>query len=148
MEERPASWGSWRSWIAVLAVGIIWVMGWQPTWAQTQPSGRALTITADLQEANANTGIIVASGNVLITYPAEEVVARSQKATYFTKEQRIVLEGGVNITQKQNQLQADKVTYMVQDGTIQAIPVAGQQVETIYLLPEPASPAPTLSATP
>ena len=103
---------------------------------------RALTIRADSQEANANTGVVTAQGNVTISYPAEQVTARSQRLTYYTREQRIVLEGGVSISQEQNQLQAETVTYWVEQGTISAEPAAGQQVETIYVFPDPPSAAP------
>ncbi|NJL97965.1 MAG: hypothetical protein HC818_03715 [Synechococcaceae cyanobacterium RM1_1_27] len=97
---------------------------------------RALSIRADSQEANANTGVVTAVGNVTVSYPAEQVTARSQRLTYYTREQRIVLEGGVSISQEQNQLQAETVTYLVEQGTISAEPAAGQQVETIYVFPD------------
>lgn len=120
-----------------LALGCISGASWiDPALAQTD---RALTIRADRQEANANTGVISAIGNVTITYLAEQVTAQAQKATYFTEEQRIVLEGQVLITQEDNRLQAEKVTYMITSGTIEADPVPGQQVESIYVLPEPAA---------
>ncbi len=106
-------------------------------WAQESPE-RALRIRADSQEANATTGVIVARGNVGITYPAENVQAQAQLATYFTREQRIVLEGQVLITQDQNQLRAEKVTYLVETGEIQAEPQGGDQVESVYVFPESA----------
>ncbi|MEN9205244.1 MAG: LptA/OstA family protein [Thermostichales cyanobacterium DRC_bins_46] len=98
-------------------------------WAQ----GASLTIRADVQEANAITGVIVATGNVQISYPAQNLVATAQRATYFTKEQRVVLEGGVSVTQNANRLQAETITYLISEGTIQARPASGQQVETIYV---------------
>lgn len=105
-------------------------------WAQESPE-RALRIRADSQEANATTGVIVARGNVGITYPAENVQAQAQLATYYTREQRIVLEGQVQISQDQNQLRAEKVTYLVETGEIQAEPQGGDQVESVYVFPEP-----------
>ncbi len=120
----------------VILGSCLWLQG-SSTWAQP---GRALTILADVQEANANTGVITATGNVSIMFPAEQVTARSAKATYYTQEQRIVLEGAVIITQDQNQLQAEQVTYLVSEGKIEAVPSTGQQVESIYVFPEVASP--------
>ncbi|NJK63542.1 MAG: hypothetical protein HC921_13415 [Synechococcaceae cyanobacterium SM2_3_1] len=104
-------------------------------WAQESPE-RALRIRADSQEANATTGVIIARGNVGITYPAENVQAQAQLATYYTREQRIVLEGQVQISQDQNQLRAEKVTYLVESGEIQAEPQGGDQVESVYVFPE------------
>jgi lipopolysaccharide export system protein LptA len=118
---------------------LLTLTGADPGRAQNE---RALIIKADSQEANSNTGIIIAKGNVSITYPLEEVTARSQKATYYVQEQRILLEGNVTITQRENKLQAEKVTYLLTDGTIQADPAGGQQVESIYILPTAATPTP------
>lgn len=126
LKQRPLIYG--------LITACIWIHG-SVVWGQA-PSGRALTILADTQEANANTGVITATGNVSIQFPAEGVVAQSQKATYYTQEQRIVLEGGVVITQKQNQLQAEQVTYLVSEGKIEAMPGSGQQVESVYVFPD------------
>ncbi|MDX2271255.1 MAG: LptA/OstA family protein [Cyanobacteriota bacterium] len=133
--------GSLSGWGLGISILMGWgVSDWQPVVAQ--PS-RAISITADSQEANANTGVIIAVGNVSISYPAEQVTAKAQKAIYYTQEQRIELEGQVVITQKQNRLQAEKITYQVREGTIQALPSAGQQVETLYILPDPTpSPLP------
>ncbi len=116
--------------------GELW--GEHAAWAQAAPE-QALTILADAQEANANTGVVVATGNVSISYPAESVTAQSQRATYYTQEQRIVLEGNVLITQQQNQLQAESVTYLIEEGTIQATPNSGQQVQSIYVFPQSSS---------
>lgn len=128
-------------------LGSLWIVGLGLTTGWTGSAlaqdNRALTIRADSQEANANTGVVTAQGNVSIGYPAEGVTARSQKLTYYTQEQRIVLEGEVSITQQQNQLQAERVTYLVEQGTIQAEPAPGQQVETIYIFPDPAGPSET-----
>ncbi|MGF1574793.1 MAG: LptA/OstA family protein [Cyanophyceae cyanobacterium] len=120
-----------------LLVGMVGMMAMAG--ASVAQDSRALTIRADSQEANANTGVVTAQGNVTISYPAEQVTARSQRLTYYTREQRIVLEGGVSISQEQNQLQAETVTYLVEQGTISAEPAAGQQVETIYVFPDPPS---------
>ncbi|MEN9221188.1 MAG: LptA/OstA family protein [Thermostichus sp. BF3_bins_97] len=120
----------------LLALGLLLGSG-IPAWGQNQ-NPRAISINADAQEANANTGVFTAIGNVTLTFPAERLSARAQKAVYYSQEQRIELEGQVTISQGENQLQAEKVIYRIDQGTIQAVPVAGRQVESIYVLPEPA----------
>jgi lipopolysaccharide export system protein LptA len=123
--------------IAAWTLGAILVLGSYGSAQESSP--RALRIRADSQEANAATGVITARGNVGITYPAENVQAQAQLATYYTREQRIVLEGQVLITQDQNQLRAEKVTYLVETGEIQAEPQGGDQVESVYVFPETTS---------
>ncbi|MEM9566762.1 MAG: LptA/OstA family protein [Cyanobacteria bacterium P01_E01_bin.34] len=103
-------------------------------------SERALTVVADSQSANTNTGVIVAEGNVTIRYPAEQVVGQSQKATYYTREQRIVMEGNVDVVQGDNRLQAETVTYLLERNTIEALPTAGGQVESVYVFPSEEEP--------
>lgn len=107
-----------------------------PAWGRNP---RAISISADTQEANANTGVFTAIGNVTLSFPAERLTARAQRAVYYSQERRIELEGEVIITQGENQLQAEKVIYHIDQGKIQAIPVAGRQVESIYVLPEPTN---------
>ncbi|MFS8895985.1 LptA/OstA family protein [Synechococcus sp. R3-13] len=117
------------------AVGVVLVLG-IPALGQNP---RAISISADVQEANANTGVFTAIGNVTLSFPAERLTARAQRAVYYSQEQRIELEGQVIINQGENQLQAEKVIYHIDKGTIQAVPSAGRQVESIYVLPEPSS---------
>ncbi len=107
-----------------------------PAWGQNP---RAISISADVQEANANTGVFIATGNVTLSFPAERLTARAQRAVYYSQEQRIELEGQVTIRQGENQLQAEKVIYHIEKGTIQAVPSPGQQVESVYVLPEPTA---------
>jgi lipopolysaccharide export system protein LptA len=102
---------------------------------------------ADRQSANSQTGVIVAEGNVTIRYPAQQVVARSQKATYYTQERRIVLEGNVDVIQNQNHLQAQTVTYRIGDRIIEALPVQGRQVESIYVFPSETQAGGTVEKT-
>ncbi|MEL7083911.1 MAG: LptA/OstA family protein [Cyanobacteria bacterium J06597_1] len=111
----------------------------KPQLAMAQ-SERALTVVADSQSANTNTGVIVAEGNVTIRYPAEQVVGQSQKATYYTREQRIVMEGSVDVVQGDNRLQAETVTYLLERNTIEALPTAGGQVESVYVFPPEEAP--------
>jgi lipopolysaccharide export system protein LptA len=107
-----------------------------PAWGQNP---RAISISADVQEANANTGVFVATGNVTLRFPAERLTARAHKAVYYSQEQRIELEGRVTVRQGENQLQAEKVIYHIGKGILQAVPSPGQQVESIYVLPAPTA---------
>ncbi len=118
------------------------------TQAQTN---NALTIRADVQEANSITGVVTATGNVKMTYPARQIDAIAEQAQYFSKEQRVVLTGNVLITQEGvNSIKAQTVTYLVSEGKFVASPTANQQVETIYVVPdrEAGNPNPATSTTP
>ncbi len=117
------------------------------TQAQTNS---ALTIRADIQEANSITGVVTASGNVRMTYPARQIDAVAQQAQYFSKEQRVVLTGNVVITQEGvNSIKAQTVTYLVTEGKFVASPPENQQVETIYVVPDrDLASNPATSATP
>ncbi len=114
--------------------------------AQAQvPPEQALTLRADVQEANSITGVITARGNVQINYPARQIQATSIQAQYYSREQRIVLQGDVYVLQNGNSLRGETVTYLIEEGRFLALPVGGQQVESIYLVqdsppPEGASP--------
>lgn len=118
--------------VPVLGSLMLFTVGPKLALAQSE---RALTVVADSQSANTNTGVIVAEGNVTIRYPAEQVVGQSQKATYYTREQRIVMEGNVDVVQGDNRLQAATVTYLLERNTLEALPTAGGQVESVYVFP-------------
>jgi lipopolysaccharide export system protein LptA len=109
---------------------------WQSTKAQTAGDGRALTLRADVQEANAQTGIVTARGNVQINYPARQIQATAAQAQYFSRERRIVLSGNVYVLQKGNSIRAETVTYLIDEGRFTAIPKAEAQVESTYIVPE------------
>ena len=117
------------------------------TQAQTNT---ALTIRADVQEANSITGVVTATGNVKMTYPARQIDAVAEQAQYFSKEQRVVLTGNVIVTQEGvNSIKAQTVTYLVSEGKFVASPPANQQVETIYVVPDrDVASTPATSATP
>ena len=109
---------------------------WSPP-SQAQ-SGGSIKLRADVQEADANTGIITARGNVRIDYPEEAIYATSAQAQYYSRERRIILTGNVFVQQEANTLQAEVVTYLIDEGRFVATPNANEQVESIYVLPEPA----------
>ena len=90
---------------------------------------RLLTLEANQQTANSETGVITASGNVRLVHAGRGLVATSRQAQYFTEEDRIVLSGDVDVIQADgNQLRADRFTYLLDEGRAIASPVPGQQV--------------------
>lgn len=110
-------------------------------------AGQALTLRADVQEANAVTGVITARGNVQINYPARQIQATSIQAQYYSRERRIVLTGDVYVLQNGNSLRGETITYLVDEGRFVALPDGGEQVESIYLVQDPDS-ATTPTAAP
>ncbi|MGC1309185.1 MAG: LptA/OstA family protein [Phormidesmis sp.] len=117
------------------------------SWAEAQ-SGGALQLKASRVEANSNTGVVTAIGNVRIDYPSRQIFATSAQAQYYSREQRIVLSGNVDVVQEGNTLQAETVTYLIEEGRFVATPGANSQVEAVYILPEDPSPAPSLESQP
>lgn len=109
-------------------------------WVKAQDT---ITLRSDIQEANTNTGIITARGNVQIDYPAQQIRATAAQANYYSNERRIVLSGNVLVNQQGNTLRAEVVTYLIDEGRFVAAPRPSNQVETIYQIP--ASQAPTLA---
>jgi lipopolysaccharide export system protein LptA len=115
-----------------------------PAIAQAQPGeSGTITLKADVQEANALTGVITARGNVQIDYPARDIVATSAQAQYFSEENRMILSGNVVVLQEGNRLEAETVTYLIDEGRFIALPQPNNQVETTYILTNEQEPAPT-----
>lgn len=97
--------------------------------AQQTADAGVITIESDLQSADNGTGVITASGNVRFVHAGRGLVATSRQAQYFTEEDRIVLSGDVDVIQADgNQLRADRLTYLLDEGRVIASPVPGQQV--------------------
>lgn len=122
------------------------------TKASAQSSAGALQLKASRVEANSNTGVVTAIGNVRIDYPSRQIFATAAQAQYYSNDQRIVLSGNVDVEQEGNTLRAETVTYLIAEGRFVATPGANAQVEAIYLLPaetagsdEPASTPPPIS---
>ncbi|WP_346291099.1 LptA/OstA family protein [Sphaerothrix gracilis] len=117
--------------------------------AGAQTGGGTITLRSDVQEANSNTGIITARGNVQIDYPLQQIYATSAQAQYYSRENRMVLSGDVLVRQEGNTLRAETVTYLIDEGRFVALPEPNQQVETTYILPaETSSPTPSPAAPP
>ncbi|MBV5260537.1 OstA family protein [Synechococcus moorigangaii CMS01] len=119
--------------------------GQQPVQAQ---NANALTVRSDIQEANTETGVITARGNVRINYPARNLQATAAQAQYFSTERTLVLSGNVYVLQDGNSLQAEQMTYSIDEGRFVATPSRNEQVEARYLIEEqpptnqPRTPAP------
>lgn len=111
--------------IILLGLGAIFL---NPLQAQNQR--QSLTMRADVQKANTKTGVITAAGNVQILYPEHKLKATATKAQYFSRERRILLEGDVLVEHAGNDLQADKMTYLIDEGRFEAQSDLEDSVET------------------
>lgn len=118
--------------ILSLALGGGW-LGWMAL-GGAQAQQRALTLRADIQQANAKTGVVTASGNVQLSYPARQIQATSAQAQYYSREQRIVLSGNVYVLQEGNSLRAETVTYLIDEGRFVAVNDPQTQVEAVILV--------------
>jgi lipopolysaccharide export system protein LptA len=105
--------------------------------AQNPPDTGAITIRSDSQEANSETGIITASGNVKINYPARQIQATAAQAQYYSRERRLVLNGDVYVIQAGNSMRAESMTYLVDEARFIATPQSDRQVESTYIVNEP-----------
>jgi lipopolysaccharide export system protein LptA len=107
--------------------------------AQNQNSSQdasAMTVLSDVQEANSETGVITARGNVRINYPSRQIQATATQAQYFSRERRLVLTGNVYVLQEGNSMRAETMTYLIDEGRFIATPKANTQVESIYIVNE------------
>jgi lipopolysaccharide export system protein LptA len=102
-----------------------------------------VTIESDQQRADQLTGVVTATGNVRIVYPDERVVATARQAQYFSKENRVVLSGDVDIVQEGgNLIRAERVVYLVDGERLIAIPPSGQQVFSRLKIQQKPAPQP------
>ena len=112
----------------------------EPIAAEESPGYGLITIESDLQSADNNKGVITASGNVRIVHVDRGVVATSRQAQYFTKEERIVLRGDVDVVQNDcHALRADHVIYLLKEDRAVAIPGEGDQVFSQWTLKDPSA---------
>jgi lipopolysaccharide export system protein LptA len=106
--------------------------------AQTpRAGGGALTVRSDVQEANSQTGVFTARGNVQVNYPTRKIQATATQAQYYSRERRLVLSGNVYVLQNGNSMRAEKMTYLIDEGRFVAMPQSNQQVESIYIVSDP-----------
>ena len=100
-----------------------------PLNAEQIPEAGLITIESDQQSADNSTGVITASGNVRLIHVDRGVVATSRQAQYFTKEERIVLSGDVDVVQDDgNRMQAERLIYLLDEERAVATPAEGRQV--------------------
>ena len=114
--------------------------------AQTEAQS-TITVQSDIQEANSETGVFTARGNVQINFPDRQIQATATQAQYFSREQRLVLSGNVYVLQDGNSMQAEKMTYLIDEGRFIAMPESDQQVRSTYIVSEPdetSEPSPML----
>lgn len=105
--------------------------------AQNYTSGGSITVRSDIQEANSETGVVTARGNVEINYPARQIQATAAQAQYFSRERRLILSGDVYVLQEGNSMRAEEMTYLIDEGRFIATPRANRQVESTYIVSDP-----------
>lgn len=125
--------------ISGAAISAIALTTSQPTIAQVLPEGGQITVRSDVQEANSETGVVTAKGNVQISYPAKQIQATAAQAQYYSRERRLVLSGNVYVLQDGNSMRSETITYLIDEGRFIASPKANRQVESTYIVSEPAS---------
>lgn len=127
--------------IALLSAGDAAQAQLQP--APARVSTGLVTIESDQQRADQLSGVITATGNVRIVYPDERVVATARQAQYFSRENRVVLSGDVDIVQEGgNLIRAERVIYLVDGERLLAVPPQGEQVFSRVRIPQQAAPQP------
>jgi lipopolysaccharide export system protein LptA len=107
-----------------------------PQPAVISPASGLVSIESDSQRADNRTGVITATGNVRILYPDRKLVATARQAQYFSREERVILSGDVDIVQTDgHSIRAERVIYDVITERMVASPSGGQQVLSSYRLP-------------
>ena len=100
-----------------------------PTSPSPPLSDQLVTIESDTQQADNQTGIVTATGNVKITYPDKGMVATSKQAQYFSREGRLVLSGEVDVIDADGQrIRAERLVYSLDQERLVAQPAQGKQV--------------------
>ena len=108
--------------------------------APAEAQAGLLTIESDQQSANSSTGVITASGNVRLVHADRGLVATGRQAQYFSREQRIVLSGDVDVVQTDGHtLRADQVTVLLDEERTLATTSAGKQVISSWSLQDPGA---------
>lgn len=116
---------------------------------QASANNGPLSIRADLQEYNSNTGIATGRGNVQLSYPDRQIKATAAQAQFFEREQRIILSGGVYILQDgKNSIRGETVTYLIDEGRFVATPKSGGRVRSTYIIDDVPTQSNQAPATP
>ena len=127
---------SLRNGTIFLVLGLLLGIPWRGAEAQAPAPKSPMTVRSDIQEANSQTGVVTARGNVQVYYPARKMQATSAQAQYFSRERRLILTGNVYVLQDGNSMRAETMTYLIDEGRFIATPETQQQVESIYLVTE------------
>ncbi len=101
-----------------------------------EQGGKGLTILSNTQEANTKTEIVIARGNVRLSYPDKKLQAQANTAQYNIKGNQIVLSGNVLVVQNGSSLQGDTITYLIEEGRFVAKQKPGIPVQSIYVIPD------------
>lgn len=115
--------------------------------AQNPVQENRIVVRADVQEANEETGVITARGNVKVNYPARKLEATADQAEYYTRESRLILTGNVYVLQDGNSIRAERMVYAIDEGRFVATPKPNQQVESLYIVPSSSQPGESVGAT-
>jgi lipopolysaccharide export system protein LptA len=106
---------------------------WLGASVPAQSAEQGIRIKALRQAANSKTQVVTASDNVQISYPARRLRARADIAQYYIKEQRLVMNGNVYVTQQGgSSLQGESITYSIRSGQFWVNPKPGRLVESVY----------------
>ena len=124
-----------RGLLGLIAVGAVLTAAMSTGWNSARAQTGLLTIESDQQMADNNSGVVTALGNVRLIHPERGVVATSRQAQYFTKEDRIVLSGDVDVSQTDGtSIRAERLTYLLNQDRAIAQPAEGAQVFSQWVL--------------
>jgi lipopolysaccharide export system protein LptA len=129
---------------AAISFGVVSGIAAEPTQRPNQAASdpaALVTIESDVQQADNQTGIVTATGNVRITYPGRGMVATSRQAQYFSREGRLVLTGDVDVVDADGQrIRAERLTYNLDQERLLAQPSDGKQVTSKLRMKSATSP--------
>ena len=127
---------TWTAKLSSIAALLVFAGCVFPVRAQTAAGeDNFITIESDMQSADNITGVVTAIGNVRIVYPPRGIVSTSRQAQYFSREEKLVLSGDVDVVRDDgNSIRAERLTYNLDDEHALANPIPGQQVQSILLL--------------
>jgi len=77
-----------------------------------------------------------------IVYPEKGMVATARQAQFFSREERLVLSGDVEVVDADGQrIRAERLVYLLSSERLQAEPASGRQVLSKIRLQSPSAPA-------
>ncbi len=124
-----------RCLLGLVAVGAVLTAAVRTGLSAARAQTGLVTIESDQQLADNNSGVVTALGNVRLIHPERGVVATSRQAQYFTKEDRIVLSGDVDVSQTDGtSIRAERLTFLLSQDRAIAQPAEGAQVVSQWVL--------------